>query len=853
MAHYLRKMGVRTGDTVAVLLDRSIDLVVAEIAVLKCSAAYVPINAAYSEERKAFLISDCEARAVLVCEKTIVPAGLSSARVNIDKLILDEEAATDLYTPLDGEALAYIMYTSGSTGQPKGVMEPHRGIIPLIWNNNYTQFNKEDRLAFGVNPSFDVSTLEVWAPLLNGGCVVIIRQKTLLDPAGFGLVLEQQAVTILWLTVGLFNQYAHLLQKQFAGLRYLMSGGDVLDPAVVARVLSTHAPQHLLNGYGPTESTTFTTTYEISAVREDGSSIPIGRPISNTQVYILDTQGEPVPVGVAGELYVGGAGVALGYLNRPELTAEKFVQDPFSEEAGARMYRTGDLSRWLRDGNIEFLGRNDFQVKIRGFRVELGEIEARLTEFPGVRVSVVVVRNDRVADSRLVAYYTAAEAAGQVVPGAEQLRAHLLAKLPEYMVPAAYVRLESLPLTPNGKLDRKGLPTPGEGAFARQGYEEPRGEIEIAVAAIWAEALKIKRVGRYDNFFQLGGHSLLTLQVVNSLANENLYIQTLDLFAHPTVESLATRIELEGRRVRADRAVRVRKGGSETPLFLVHDGLDELLYVPALTPYIDPDIPIYGLPAQRAEEAPIKTVEGMAIRMLRMIREVQPVGPYRLAGWSFGGVLAYEIAVQLVGADEVVEFVGLLDSTYPAAVKDVIGTIPTQFDVKDILLGEVQPSAECRSAFDKDEKLQLASSEVSSSAPVTDFATLVQKFREISLAPESWSQLTISQVQQILTRVRSNNLTSFGYSAQRIPIPIHLFVAEDNHSPVPFLGWNTILPETQIRAIPVPGTHFSMMATPNIETLGQAMSHAICGAARDSGDLGEMGSSRRDWRPSLES
>jgi arthrofactin-type cyclic lipopeptide synthetase C len=288
--------------------------------------------------------------------------------------------------------------------------------------------------------------------------------------------------------------------------------------------------------------------------------------------------------------------------------------------------------------------------------------------------------------------------------------------------------------------------------------------------------------------------------------------------------------------------VRVRKGGSETPLFLVHDGLGELLYVPALTSHIDPNIPIYGLPAQRAEEAPLQTMEGMATRMLRMIREVQPAGPYRLAGWSFGGVLAYEIAVQLEGADEVVEFVGLLDS-YLAAVKDVIGTVRTQFDVEGTLLGKVQPSAECRSPFDN-EKLQLALSEVISSAPGTDFTTLVQKFRESSLAPESWSQLTTPQVQEILTRAHSYNVTSFGYSAQRIPIPIHLFVAEDDHSSVPFLGWNTILPETQIREIPVPGTHFSMIARPNIETLGQAMSHAIHSAAKDSRDLGDL-----DFRP----
>jgi amino acid adenylation domain-containing protein len=364
LAHYLRTAGVAPGDAVAILLERSVDTVVAEIAILKCGAAYVPIDPAYSEERNAFLISDCEARAVLVYKETALPRGLSAVRIDLDSVVLDEEATANLDTQLDGEALAYVMYTSGSTGQPKGVMVPHRAITRLVWNSNYAQFRKQDRVAFAANPAFDASTLEVWAPLLNGGCMVIIGQDTLLDPVRFGRALEQQAVSILWLTVGLFNQYAPVLREQLARLHYLIIGGDVLDPAVVARVLSSHAPQHLLNGYGPTETTTFAATYEITSVREDGSSIPIGRPLANTRIYILDAYGEPAPVGVPGELYIGGAGVARGYLNRPELTAEKFLKDPFTNDPHARMYRMGDLGRWLADGNIEFLGRNDFQVKI---------------------------------------------------------------------------------------------------------------------------------------------------------------------------------------------------------------------------------------------------------------------------------------------------------------------------------------------------------------------------------------------------------------------------------------------------------------------------------------------------------
>ena len=292
----------------------------------------------------------------------------------------------------------------------------------------------------------------------------------------------------------------------------------------MARILQRRSPQHLLNGYGPTETTTFATTYEITSVAEGAPNIPIGRPIANTRVYILDGRGQPVPIGVAGELYIGGAGVARGYLKRPELTAERFLADPFAGEPEARMYRTGDLGRWLEDGNIEFLGRNDFQVKIRGFRIELGEIEARLVEHPAVREAVVLVRENTPGDKQLVAYYTDAEVqvAGQEPVDAELLRSYLATTLPDYMVPAAYVRLESLPLTPNGKLDRKALPAPDTDAYSSRGYEPPQGEVETKLAAIWADVLKLDRMGRHDNFFALGGHSLLAVTLIERMRRAGL-------------------------------------------------------------------------------------------------------------------------------------------------------------------------------------------------------------------------------------------------------------------------------------------------------------------------------------------
>ena len=424
-------------------------------------------------------------------------------------------------------------------------MAPHRAIGRLALNNGYADFRPTDRVAFASNPAFDASTMEVWATLINGGSVVVVDQATLLDPQRFKRWLEDHAISVLWLTAGLFHQYADALAQPFARLRILITGGDVVDPRVAARVLERSPPQRLLNGYGPTETTTFAATCQIREVAASATSIPIGRPISNARIYILDRHCEPVPIGAAGEIHIGGAGVARGYLNRPELTAERFIASPFVD--GDRLYRTGDLGRYRRDGTIEFLGRNDFQVKIRGFRIEPGEIEARLAEHPGVREAVVLAREDAPGDKRLVAYTTTRPDAAP--PGAEALRAHLAASLPEYMVPAAYVALDALPLTANGKLDRQALPAPDSSAFAARGYEPPVGETEERLALIWAEVLKLERVGRRDNFFELGGHSLLAIRLLfeNRRAIFNTNLPLASVFRPPTIAALAHALDPKSR------------------------------------------------------------------------------------------------------------------------------------------------------------------------------------------------------------------------------------------------------------------------------------------------------------------
>src|SRR6185312_272393 len=449
--------------------------------------------------------------------------------------------------------LAYVIYTSGSTGQPKGVMVEHMNVARLFTATAaWFHFSDKDVWSLFHSYAFDFSVWEIWGALLYGGRLVVVSRETARSPQAFYKLVCQERVTILNQTPSAFRQLisAQGERGKAPRLRHVIFGGEALDVASLKPWYEQNngGPARLINMYGITETTvhvTYRPLEQVDTERRSGNS-PIGCRIPDLRVYILDSNREPVPVGVVGEMYVGGAGVARGYLNRPELTAEKFIKNPFTDDPNGRMYRTGDLGRWLADGNIEFVGRNDNQVKIRGFRIELGEIEARLAEHPEVREAVVLAREDTVGEKRLVAYYTASgigetEAASV---GAEQLRAHLSAVLPDYMVPAAYVRMERLPLTPNGKLDRKALPAPEQEAYAVRGYEAPVGEIETKLAAVWAEVLKLEKVGRHDNFFDLGGHSLLAVRVVSRLQQVlSVEVAIRDLFAHTELADLARHLQ----------------------------------------------------------------------------------------------------------------------------------------------------------------------------------------------------------------------------------------------------------------------------------------------------------------------
>ncbi len=545
VAHRLIALGVQPDQRVAICMQRSPLMIIALLGILKAGGAYLPLDLSYPVERLAFMLADSTPLAVL--SETALQADLP--KWDIPLIVLDNDSSLANYPSENPEPaklglhaghMAYIIYTSGSTGQPKGVMTSHRNVVQLVVNEPCIPFLPSDCTAYCANPAFDASTWEIWGGLLNGARILIISQETLLEPRRLSSALLAEGVSILHLTMGLFNQYADLLSPCFAKLRYLLIGGDNADLGAVARVFHQAKPQHFLHAYGPTETTTFTCTYEITQMQEGCSALPVGKPIANTQLYLLDRHLDVVPLGVTGEIFIGGAGVARGYLNRPDLTVERFIDDPFSSKAGARLYRTGDVARFLADGNMQFLGRNDQQVKIRGFRIELGEIESKLRDCAGVREAVVCAREDVPGQKRLVAYVTSLP--DQQV-SATTLREQLMQSLPEYMLPQAFVMLENFSVTPNGKLDRKALPAPSLAALTAAEWRAPEGELENKIAQHWQNLLGLERVGRDDHFFELGGHSLLAVQFIARLSQElGIELAFADLFSQATLASFAAAV-----------------------------------------------------------------------------------------------------------------------------------------------------------------------------------------------------------------------------------------------------------------------------------------------------------------------
>ncbi|MCA1371860.1 amino acid adenylation domain-containing protein, partial [Bradyrhizobium sp. BRP14] len=721
--------------------------------------------------------------------------------------------------------LAYVLYTSGSTGTPKGVMVEHRGLVNYLhWACG--AYAPRSSSVVSSSLAFDSVLTSLFVPLLCGGHAQLVREGDEVEGVKERIRSHCGVIDITPSHLDALGQQM-LADSTASEVGLFIIGGEALFGSTVELWRRVQPAARMMNEYGPTETIVGCLFYEVPTGPAVSANVPIGRPIANTRIYLLDGHGAPVPFGAVGELYVGGAGVARGYLNRPELTAERFLADPFRDEPGARMYRTGDLARYLPDGNLEFLGRNDDQVKIRGFRIEPGEIAVRLLEHKLVAEAAVVARTDATGDKRLVAYVVAKTTDGSdEADGAElaaALRAHLSALLPGYMVPAAFVRLEALPLMPNGKLDRKALPVPDDDAYARTVYEAPQGAVETALAAIWQELLGLERIGRHDNFFELGGHSLLAVQLLGRALSLDLRFDAADLFQAPVLHELASKIDVQRHR-NTSRVLSIRATGSQPPLFFVPSGSGDCSYALSLAREMDASCPVYALPWPPFDEIRPLTLEHIATEVILAIKEIQPQGPYRLAGYSSGGILAYAIAQRLLYLDEAISFMGFIDvalSSNPSSIRPlevVREAVLQSLDVVDHDVLELEDHLAQQNSID-----QLLKKGQQLGA--------LHAYRDIQT--EALMYKRIGQFQQAVE----------SYRVPSLPIEIHQFYAteplinlragtEENMdgqgASSRMLGWQHIIGPACVHAIPIPGDHMTMMSVPeNRCVLARRLSTAL--------------------------
>ena len=697
LSHQLREMGVTRGSLVALCLDRTADLVIAPLAVWKAGAAYLPLDPEFPSDRLAFMLED-SAASVLVTQSRLlsrlpsdVPALICLDRDRQWHECEDARPPNSLSSPDD---IAYVLYTSGSTGRPKGVEIGHRSLVNFLSSmRREPGISASDRLLAVTTFSFDIAGLELYLPLVSGARVVIAPRAALADGNALIGMLKEAGITLMQATPATWRILLECGWRGTPGLKVLC-GGEALTASLARQLLATGA--EAWNLYGPTETTIWSTLERLSPSSEQ---ISIGRPIGNTQIHLLDAHGHPVPPGVAGELYIGGDGLARGYLRRDELTAERFISS--ASHKGKRLYRTGDLARRLPGGGLEYKGRIDHQVKVRGYRIEPGEIEAALEKQPGVSQAVVVVREDNVDDPQLTAYLTMADS---TVPESDALRKALLTFLPEYMVPLSFVQLEKFPLSQNRKVNRKALltaeyrprrtsdfdqaqanPTMFNGAASAR-YVPPCNQLELTMTEIWREVLAVDQVGVWDNFFELGGHSLAAVRLLSRMRaaiDTNLPLRF--IFLHPTVAELASHISYDaatqGYRYTSEVPkwscmVPVQPRGSRTPLFMVAGyGTpdDTFLALSQLAPHLGMDQPLFGLRPRWIEgKDTYATVEEMADEFVAELRAVQPSGPYMIGGWCLGGIAALEVAQLLQQQGEEVKMMILLDTERPSSLRALL-------------------------------------------------------------------------------------------------------------------------------------------------------------------------------------
>ncbi|MEH1872395.1 non-ribosomal peptide synthetase [Nostoc sp.] len=801
LAHHLRTLGVGPEVLVGICLERSLEMIVGVLGILKAGGAYVPLDPAYPPERLAFILSDTQTPVLLTQQKLVKNLPPHQAQV----VCLDsnwqgntQKSQENPVNQTTTDNLIYVIYTSGSTGQPKGVMIPHRGICnQLYWRQTTFRLTQADKVLLTISFSFDPSVWQIFWPLCFGGQLIIARPGGHQDTAYLVKVITERQITVLGLVPSILRVL--LEEKGIENcrfLRHVTCGGEALPSELIEKFFAQLNLDNVFhNCYGPTEASIDATLW--TCQRSTNYSIaPIGRPIANADIYILDENLQPVPVGKSGELYIGGIGLARGYFNRPELTTEKFIFHPFSSKVGARLYKTGDLARYLSDGNIEFLGRIDHQVKIRGFRIELGEIEAVLRQHPCVKEAVVIIREEVHGDKSLVAYLTLNQ---EQTVKVEQLRRFLQEKLPIYMMPSAFVILKALPMTPNGKIDRRSLPEPAQTRQqAEESFAAPSDETELKLARIWEKVLGIKPIGIKDNFFDLGGNSLLSIRVfaqVQKAFKKDMPLAI--LYQNPTIEQLAIILRKLEFSPSLSCLVPIKPNGSKPPLFLCQ-GFN--LYQ-SLVPYLDSEQPVYALISRDGQGMPIRFngIEELASCYINEIRTLQPEGPYFLGGHSFGGVIAFEMAQQLSSQGQDIALLALFDSYVPGTMKRMSMSKSLSYNLNQFL--KIGPSYLLKYFLER----------------------VSQKYANIALKNEF---LRIKKLQYLVSRAAYFKLVE-EYATKYIPQlylgRITLFMASDRRfQDEPELSW-TKLAGGGLEIHEIPGDHLSIFTEPSIRLMAKKL------------------------------
>ncbi|TAE74611.1 MAG: non-ribosomal peptide synthetase [Verrucomicrobia bacterium] len=814
IAHQLITTGLAPGELVGLCTRPSFETITGLLGIILAGAACVPLDPDYPAERFALLLEESGIRITLA-----TPPHEQAFEKWRGKLIPIPQAglAKDLtllpaakHGPSDP---AYLLFTSGSTGKPKGVLIPHRGVIRLVSNNDFIAITPDETFLFSAPLTFDPSILEIWGPLLHGGRLVIPDRGKNLEAIAHAV--RHHGVTTLWLTAGLFQVMIEEHAASLTGLRQLIAGGDVLSVPHVRRALELLPTTRLINGYGPTENTTFTTCHSIVASDAEGTSIPIGRPIANTTVVILDDSGRLLPVGIPGELHTGGDGLALGYHGDAALTAEKFIQHPNF----GRLYKTGDLCRRLADGRIEFIGRRDHQVKVRGFRIELGEIEAVLASHPEVRQSKVAVRGRGAETKRILAWATVDRDSHLDAP---TLDAWLAERLPSFLRPNGVAIVPAFPITPNGKIDAAALPDPAQAASSKaHATAPPANDLEQALATLWCELLGIAKVGRDDDFFALGGHSLMALRLFSRLHRD--FGHTLPLAAlltHPTIARLATLLTPEHQSTQIAGGnkgllVTLKQEGDATPLFCVHGGDGGVLFYRRLAELAAYDGPLHAIEARALSDSgpiPKSSVEETAAAYLSEILAIQAHGPFRLAGYSFGGIVAHEMACQLVGRGHQVDFLGLFDTQNPVAPAKRLSPFGrfTTFWRQQAHLPLATKFARLRSRIAEGIRTHHRVKQEVATAIAHGPAEAHSDLRRIQVREENWRA-----TQQYHPRPFAGKITLF-----------KAMTANDKIAWPKDYGW-TELAKGGLDIIPVPGQHLSIFDEAHIQELATALSTSL--------------------------